>query len=266
MQVEQLLEWDRLAGSPLPSVGRTSSNVSSLDLESVAWDSCESDEDVGNDQEKRLDSAIHIEGLPQDFCFAFFVRESSFLFLRAPSGLLLENRRPVLPVLVYASKVTWLPRLEPDGNQTHEFRLETTTNHTTEHVATLRLRADLSLDIVHADHSPIKRAAGVVHPATRLVFPNLPARRMELLELFAQIEGANMYLPTSEVILGAQMTPSNPSFLVPQVEPSFQNHELAVHAHEAWQAICTELAALSALVVNACRQHNASEFARVGAI
>lgn len=265
MQEAQLVAWDRLTSSPYPSVGRSSSNVSSLDLDEFVSESENEDECEMETYSKQLDSAIHIEGIGSAFAYAFFVRDKTYSFLRSASGLLLENKRPVIPVCLEAQSIAWNPHLLINGAFAHEFRLlHGGDGGDGALVATLRLHPDLSLTLTHSHHSLISQKAGLAPPSLQLSWASLPARRRELLELFGKIESSSMYLPTSEIVVGAPLTPGSDSFLTPRIPPEVASHELACHAHDAWLAVCHELVALSALVINACKQHNAAEFARCG--
>lgn len=255
MQEHDLAQWDRLAGSPYPSVGRSSSNVSSLDLdlESVSSDDME-DDDEGS--QRKLDSAVHIDELDHDFAYSFFVRQGSYSFLRGPNGRMYENRRPVYPVCVSATSIRWSPFLLANGQFAHEFELLDAEDKTT---STITLHPDLSLILQHNHYSRLMRAAGMAPASLRVEFADIRARRQELLTLFGGISSGSMYLPTGEVVTGNQMTPSSSSFLTPVVPSQFDTHELAQHASTAWLAVCHELVALSHLVTNACKQHNANE-------
>ena len=259
MQEHDLAQWDRLAGSPYPSVGRSSSNVSSLDLDLESVSSDDDMDDEGEGSQRKLDSAIHIDELENDFAYSFFVRQGSYSFLRGPNGRMYENRLPVYPVCVSATSIRWSPYLLASGQFAHEFELLDADNKTT---STIVLHPDLALTLTHSHYSRLMRAAGMAPASLRVEFADIRARRQELLTLFGGISSGSMYLPTGEVVTGKQMTPSSSSFLTPVVPAQFETHELAQHAHEAWVAVCNELVALSHLVTNACKQHNVSELAK----
>ena len=259
MQVRMRREdlWKHLAGSPELRPA-TPSIVSSLAI-------CERQDEIADaDMEDTdcpsappmLDSLIHLHELPESYAFAYFERDTGTADVQTPSGHVVANERPVVPRVVLAQRVVWVPVVSSDECTGHRFQLLGANDAVQGYVECFVDSTSVRrLAFVHRNYSVAARAAGLIDNGS-LVEYNSPSSH------FHKLPSNEVYLPTQEVAIGTAM---HPEFGAPlSIHPRHASNPTASVAAAVWTRVRQEAAAIWEVAREAAEAHNRSETARSG--
>ena len=256
MKTEDL--WAKLAGSPVlrPTTPSVTSSLPPERIDEVDEDSMD---DVGSPS--ILDSIVHLHELPTNFAYAYWERDEGVSDIATPSGVVVGNRNPVVPRIVLADAVRWLPVLSSGGLQGHRFELLVD--------AKLQAHVEVFTDskvvhrvaFVHSSYNQTARAAATIDRNALIEF-NSPTLHLKKLQatLASGVGSSCMYLPTSEVVIGSALAPTMP--LLPHERHA--KNPLWAAAGAVWRRTLHEMQLISSLVYAASEKHNSSELARSG--
>lgn len=262
--------WDRLSGSPIVR-STTPSEAPSLNsdfgdhMNDVNTDMLELN--ISTEVERMaLDSVVHVHELPPSFAYAYFERESGLSFLNAPNGQKVANNNPVMPRVVTADVVLWMPVVSVTGDTGHRFLLveeDVTQAHIDIFLGRDNQHSGDRIVIVHGLHSNFAHTAKLVDNNSIIEFNSIQSHVEKLHKTMLTINEDEMYLPVNEILIGSLLSLSNTTQLELNVPKQFASHPRAIFAAPVWRQTLQQLSYLSSLVTNCVQLHNNTEFARV---
>lgn len=121
----------------------------------------------------------------------------------SPEPVLLSNRgrlsrSAVLPRTVFADELVWSPILDADGAEGHAFELRAEN----ERQCVVEAVGGRIVVVQSQYYSPLAVMSGLVSPSTRLVFEEGHREQLERLVSDIQSDPDQVYVPTSEILLG----------------------------------------------------------------
>eukprot|EP00966_Prymnesium_polylepis_P211397 4895610-Prymnesium_polylepis.1 len=162
------------------------------------------------------------------------------------------NRDPVLPRMVSVDTIVWKPMITNAGEEGHSYALA----HEGEHVASIEVTASRVV-VVHSTYNPAALEAGLVDPATRLVFERSHPKQLNELLDDVVMDDNIIYLPVSEVLLGKALD------RIP-LRVSSKDHPRSADARKIWMETRHFLRSMQSSVIRGIRNHNSLEFERAG--
>jgi hypothetical protein len=162
------------------------------------------------------------------------------------------NLDPVLPRMVNVDAVVWKPMITNAGEEGHSYALA----YGGEHVASIEVTASRVI-IVHCTYSPSVLDAGLVDPATRLVFERSHPQQLQGLMDDVLVDPDMIYLPVSEVLLGKALD------RIP-LRVAANDHPRATEARKVWMHTRDFLRSMQSSVIRGITNHNKLEFERAG--
>lgn len=162
------------------------------------------------------------------------------------------NRDPVLPRMVSVDTIVWKPMITNAGEEGHSYALI----YEKEHVASIEVTASRVV-IVHNTYSPSALEAGLVDPATRLVFERNHPQQLEALLDDVAVDDDMIYLPVAEVLLGKALDKT-------PLRMTAKDHPCATDARKVWLDTRAFLRSMQSSVIRGVINHNKTEFERAG--
>jgi hypothetical protein len=205
---------------------------------------------------KALESAVHTFAYSMDemasCAYMYFERPNTSVTVSTGKDGPRLNREPVLPRMVNIDALYWKPMLTNQGEEGHSYGLV----HDGEHVASIEVTA-ARVVVVHQTYSPAALEAGLVDPATRLVFDRSHPQQLAGLVDDVMLDSDMLYLPVGELLLGR-------AFERIPLRVDAKEHPLSRDARRVWMETRTFLRSMQHDVIRGIRNHNSLEFARCG--
>ena len=195
--------------------------------------------------QRSLDSAVHTWEVSEEQWYAatlvWFEQQQDARSASATARRM--SRRSVIPKPVYVNELAWAPMIDDAGCTGHAYRLALDGAP----VAVIEVSPD-RIAVVQQSYSPLSVVAGLVSPATRLVFgPQHPAQLRALIDEVEQEPDEIVYTPNTEMLVGRGI---DRLLLL----------EAPVEAREVWQRTRSFLASMNRDVLRGIRVRNGTEF------
>ena len=260
---------EAMAVSPvLEATGPEEGDVPALSIgePSVLFRDAPKPESKDEGRSKRTESVVHTWAHSpaewHDSCYTYFERQSEPAVMCGGAAGARWNDDPVLPRMVNADMLVWMPMTGADGSDAHAFRLL----EKQVPVATIEVyalphspRKPCRIQIVHASYSALGRESGMCDQGSMLVYSD-PERHLEQLrELKESIEKDEdvLYAPVAEAVAGKGLE------RLP-LRHSTRAHRSSAHALPLWTEVKAFLGAMRTEVQAAVDRHNRREFERCG--
>jgi hypothetical protein len=156
------------------------------------------------------------------------------------------NRNPVLPRLVNVDAIEARQMITNLGEEGYSYALF----FEGDHVASIEVTSGRVV-IVHQTYSPLALEAGLIDPATRLVFERLHPRQLSGLMDDMTLDDDLVYLPTSEIMLGRAL------------ERIPVRNCKGSEARRVWIETKAFLRSMQSDVIRGVQRQNSTEFCRV---
>lgn len=206
-----------------------------------------------------LESVVHLHELPAQFAYAYFERDNQTESVECPSGTIVRNGFPVRPRVVHADLIVWKPVVSNDGLAGHRFDLLDTLGELQAHIEVfVSPTAIVRVALVHSMYTQVARASGLIDHHSLLEFNSPTVHYQKLVRCLQTLRNGKIYLPVNELATGSQLDAPL------RINQAHANNPSAAVATTVWRHVVAELRAISGVAIEAARQHNASEFARVG--
>ena len=143
---------------------------------------------------------VHVHGVPlEEFasCCLVYFEDAGETVLASPTR---KSLGAVLPRLVFADSVTWIPIVSPEGTQGHAFKLqlEGETQTTFEIIGN-------RVVVLQPEFSALAVEAGTASPSTRLIFESTYANDLAAVIANVREDEELGYLPNSDLLVGRQL-------------------------------------------------------------
>jgi hypothetical protein len=254
--------WEKLRGSPAlrPTTPSVTSSLAPERLDDVMEEEAD-DAHSASGRPAALESVVHLHELPSVFAYAYFERDAGVADIATPAGVVVANDRPVVPRVVTADEIVWLPVLSTHGEFGNRFELReggVLNGHVEVFVDTATIKR---VAFVHKLFTATARAAGLVDRNTLVEF-NSPSSHGEKLRTLVRTTKHQMYLPTAEVAIGSAL---DVDFGLPlRIHARHVRNPLSTSASAVWRRTKQEMGEIWAVAREAVERHNASELARSG--